>query len=166
MIWYYIVIINFIFVFKSLSLTGIIGVSDLKASLSPMFEFGYIWDLMLAILFLALNTFIAVLLTRMALGKQFGRRIKMLICVLMGILLVFFIFVPFYTYLWALYAVFKSIRLISVFGFVYLVIIVATLALNIFILKVKEPKDFLHLSTNTSAKFRKLAVQKRKDEIK
>ena len=165
-IWYYIVIKNFIFVFKSLSLTGIIGVSVLKASLSLMFEFGYIYDLISAILFMALNTIIAVLLTCMTLGKPFSRRIKILLCVLFMVLLVFFIFVPFYTYLWALYAVFKSIRLISVFGFVYLVIIVATLALNIFILKVKEPKDFLHLITKTSAKFRKLAVQKRKDEIK
>ena len=164
-IWYYIVIINFIFVFKSLSLVGIIGISDSKASLSLMFEFGYIWDLMLVILFLALNTFIAVLLTRMALGKQFSRRIKMLICVLMGILLVFYILVPFHTYLWALYAVLKKVRLISVFSFVYLVITVATLAFNIFALKIKNTKDFLQHSNKTTAEFRKSALQKRKDEL-
>lgn len=165
-IWYYIVIENFIFVFKSLRLVDVIGVSDWKTFLSLMFEFGYIWDLILAILFMVLNTIIAVLLTRMALGKQFSRRIKILLCVLLGILLVFFILVPFHTYLWALYAVFKKIKLISVFRFVYFVIIVVTLALNIFALKVKNTKDFLQQSNKTPAEFRKSSVQKRKDEIK
>ena len=142
-IWYYIAIKNFIFVFKSLSYVGIIGIHDWKAALSLMFKFGYIWDLILAILFTALNTIIAVLLTRMALGKQFSKKLKILLCVLLGILLVFFILVPFYTYLWALYAVFRRIRLISVFGFVYFVIIVGALAFNTFELKSKDTKDFL-----------------------
>ena len=137
-IWYYIVIKNFIFVFRSYRLVGIIGVSDWKASLSFIFKFGYIWDFVLPILFMALNTIIAILLTRMAVGKRFSRKIKIILCVLLGILLVFYMLVPFYTYLWTLYAVFKRIRLISVFGFVYFVIIVVTLALNIFTLKNKE----------------------------
>ncbi len=137
-IWYYIEIENFIFVFKSSTSIGIIGIHDWKASLSLMFKFGYVWDLILAIIFTALNAIIAVLLTRMALGKQFSKKLKILLCVLLGILLVFFILVPFYTYLWAIYAVFKRIRLISVFGFVYLVIIVEALAFNTFALKSKE----------------------------
>ena len=165
-IWYCIAIKNFIFVFKSLRLVGIIGVSDWKVSLSMMFELGYIWDLIFAILFMVLNTIIATMQTRAVLGKQFSKRTKIMLCVLLAVLLLFFILVPFYKYFWALYAVFKRFKLISIFGNVYFVIIVATLALNILALKVKNTKDFLQHSNKTPAKFIESSVQKRKEGIK
>ena len=135
-IWYYIVVKNFIFLVKSLRFVGIIGVSDWKAALSIMFKLGDIWDLLLAILFMASNTVIAVFLTRMAFGKALPKKSKILLCVLLGVTLSFFILFPLYTYLCELYALF-SMKLISIFQLVYFVILVVAFDLIGFTFKKK-----------------------------
>jgi hypothetical protein len=137
-IWYYIAVKNYIFVFKTLSGFGIIGVSDWKASMSIFLKLDYIWYLLLSILFLALNTVIAVMLTRRAFGKVLTKKTKLLLCILLAITLVFYILVPFYKYFWALYAVFKRIQLISVFGVVYFVILALAFAISVYAIKKKK----------------------------
>ena len=136
-IWYYIAIKNYIFVFDSLKWAGIIGVSDWKAALSIMLRLGDIWYLLLTISFMALNTVIAIFLSRMAFGKALTKKSKILFCVFLGITVAFFILVPYYTYLRALYAVFE-IHLISIFQLVYFITLVVVFDLIRFTLRKKS----------------------------